>query len=141
MSAVTLIADVRGYLEKSLKDSRFIVVAYLFGSCAKGEAGKESDLDLAFLLDEKAYRSNRLAVLSKAYTTAGRMGMAFERKVDVTILNASSLEMAYEVVTTGCCVYELDVDRRMDYEVAIRGMYFDFRPFLEELRSRSLARL
>ena len=49
--------------------------------------------------------------------------------------------MAYEVVTTGHCVYEVDLDQRLEYEALLRGMYFDFRPFLKELRARNLARL
>ncbi len=60
---------------------------------------------------------------------------------DVTILNGSSVEMAYEVVTTGQCIYQADPDMRLEYEAKARGMYFDFRPFLLEMRSRCLASL
>jgi hypothetical protein len=56
-------------------------------------------------------------------------------------LNSSSLEIAYEVVATGKCLFEIDPDLRMEYEIKIKGMYFDFRPFLEELRAKSLAHL
>jgi hypothetical protein len=67
--------------------------------------------------------------------------LKFNIETDVTILNASSLEIAYEVVTTGKCLFELDPDMRMEYELKIKGMYFDFKPFLEELRAKSLAHL
>jgi hypothetical protein len=30
---------------------------------------------------------------------------------------------------------------RMEYELKIKGMYFDFKPFLEDLRSKRLARI
>ena len=36
---------------------------------------------------------------------------------------------------------ELDLDLRMEYEIKIKGMYFDFRPFLEELRAKALVNL
>jgi len=111
------------------------VAAYLFGSNANLAAGRESDLDIAFLLDEKSYRNDPLTAAAPAYLAATNLGLSLGMETDVTILNAASLEMAYEVVTTGKCLLENDADKRMVYELALRGMYFDFKPFLEELRS------
>jgi hypothetical protein len=51
------------------------------------------------------------------------------------------LELAYEIMVTGKCIYELDSELRLDYEIKIRGMYFDFKPFLSELRLNSLSKL
>jgi len=79
--------------------------------------------------------------MSAAHFIAARVGRKFDRETDVTILNSASLEIAYEVVSTGRCIYELNSDQRLEYEAKIRGMYFDFKPFLEELRARSLTRL
>ena len=76
-----------------------------------------------------------------AHLIAAHVGVEFKKETDVTILNSSSLEIAYEVVTSGKCLFELDLDLRMEYEIKIKGMYFDFRPFLEELRAKSLAHL
>ena len=69
---------------------------------------------------------------------AARMGASLERTVDVTVLNSASLEIAYEVVTSGECLFESDPERRLEYELKIRGMYFDFRPFIHELRRERL---
>ena len=70
-----------------------------------------------------------------------QIGMKLGVQTDVTILNSASIEMTYEIVTLGRCVYEADIDSRVEYEARVRGMYFDFRPFLEDLRSRFLERL
>jgi hypothetical protein len=69
------------------------------------------------------------------------MGMKLDRVVDVTILNSASLEMAYEIITTGHLLFESDVELRLQYEIKIKGMYFDFQPFLSELRVRKMANL
>jgi len=53
----------------------------------------------------------------------------------VVILNAASVETAYQVITTGELLYEKDAADRLEYEIALKGMYFDFKPFLDELRS------
>jgi predicted nucleotidyltransferase len=118
-----------------------IVAGYLFGSLSRSELRPDSDIDLAFLLDEKAYKSDPINAMSPAHLIAAKVGMQLDRETDVTILNSASLEMAYEVVTSGKCLFELDLDLRMEYELKIKGMYFDFKPFLEDLRSKRLARI
>ena len=131
---------IQRYIAESQVDDS-IVAVYLFGSCIKGEAEISSDIDLAFLLDEQAYKTDPIDAMSPAHLIAAQVGVKFNKETDVTILNASSLEIAYEVVTTGKCLFELDPDMRMEYELKIKGMYFDFKPFLEDLRSKRLARI
>ncbi len=79
--------------------------------------------------------------MSPAHLIAAEVGMGFNIETDVTILNSASLEIAYEVITSGKCVYESELDLRLEYEIKIKGMYFDFKPFLEELRAKSLVNL
>jgi predicted nucleotidyltransferase len=131
---------IQRYIAESQNDGS-IVAIYIFGSFLRGETEKNSDVDLAFLLNEKAYKSDPIIAMSPAHLIAAKVGMQLDRETDVTILNSASLEMAYEVVTSGKCLFELDPDLRMEYEIKIKGMYFDFRPFLEELRAKSLAHL
>ena len=138
------ISNIAKSLRKRIAEMRgapSIVSIYLFGSILKGNAGKISDIDLAFLLDEKAYKSDAIIAMSPAHLIAAQVGMKFDRQTDVMILNSASLELAYEVVTSGKCIFEFDPNLRMEYEIKIKGMYFDFRPFLEELRAKSLAHL
>ena len=40
--------------------------------------------------------------------------------------------VAYEAVATGRCLYEIDQDRRLEYECKIRGLYFDFMPLIDK---------
>jgi predicted nucleotidyltransferase len=135
---------IAGILRKQIAESQrrtFIIAVYLFGSCLNSGRREASDIDLAFLLDEESYKSDPIEAMSPAHLIAAQIGVKFDKETDVTILNSSSLEIAYEVVTTGKCLFELDPDMRMEYELKIKGMYFDFRPFLEELRAKSLAHL
>ena len=135
---------ISGILRKQFTEGQsrtFIVAAYLFGSCLSNDSGEASDIDLAFLLDEESYKSDPIEAMSPAHLIAAHVGVKFDKETDVTILNSSSLEIIYEVITSGKCLFELDSDLRMEYELKIKGMYFDFRPFLEELRAKSLAQL
>jgi predicted nucleotidyltransferase len=139
-----VISNIANILREKIAETQgetSIVSVYIFGSFLKGNAGKASDIDLAFLLDEKEYKSDPIITMSPAHLIAAHVGVEFNKVTDVTILNSSSLEIAYEVVATGKCLFEIDPDLRMEYEIKIKGMYFDFRPFLEELRAKSLAHL
>ena len=139
-SATSIIKGLRKAID--MTDSQGVIaVVYLFGSFLRGGLRIDSDIDLAFLLDEKAYKSDPIIAMSPAHLIAAQVGMKFDRQTDVMILNSASLELAYEVITTGKRIYEIDPDLRIEYEIKIKGMYFDFRPFLEKLRAGSLAQL
>jgi len=133
--------NLEAYLREIIKVTSSIVAVYLFGSYANNKGKTISDLDLAFLLDEKTYNADSFEAARYAYMASMRAGIRFRKETDVVILNSSSIELAYEVVVTGHCVYEEDQSRRLEYEAVIRGMYYDFKPFLTELRSRFLEKL
>ena len=141
LDQTTNIADdlIRNFKASPVDDS--IIAVYLFGSCVKGEIEKASDIDLAFLLDEQTYKTDPINAMAPAHLIATGIAMQFDKETDVTILNSSSLEVAYDIMVTGKCVYESDPELRLDYGIKIRGMYFDFKPFISELRLNSLAKL
>jgi predicted nucleotidyltransferase len=139
---ISLIQEkLQRFFSQAGQSSSAITGVYIFGSTVTGRPAVTSDVDLAFLLDEDTYKADPLAASAPCYLAATKVGMEFEKKTDVTILNAASLEMAYEIVTSGLCLFAPDPEKRLEYEAALRGMYFDFKPFLDELRSNTLSHL
>ena len=132
--------DLIRYFNASPVDDSIIAV-YLFGSCIKDGIEKAADIDLAFLLDEQAYKADPITAMYPPHLIAAGIGTQFDKETDVIILNSSSLEVAYEIMVTGKCLYESDPELRLDYEIKIRGLYFDFKPFISELRLSGLAKL
>jgi predicted nucleotidyltransferase len=129
---------IRLLAKDTLPQSREVVALYLFGSILiDGKERKPNDIDLAFLLDEAHYKEDPLDASSNAHLFAARLSETAGMKTDVVILNGASIEMAYEIVARGRRIYAFDEDRVVDYECKIKGMYFDFRPFLGEIRNRS----
>jgi predicted nucleotidyltransferase len=117
------ISNIAKFLRKQITEIQgetLIVSVYIFGSFLKGNAGKASDIDLAFLLDEKTYKSDAIIAMSPAHLIAAKVGMQLDKETDVTILNSASLEIAYEVVATGKCLFEIDSDLRMEYEITTK---------------------
>jgi predicted nucleotidyltransferase len=139
---ISLIQEkLQRFFSQAGQSSSAITGVYIFGSTVTGRAAVTSDVDLAFLLDEDTYKADPLAASAPCYLAATKVGMEFGKKTDITILNAASLEMAYEIVTSGLCLFAPDPEKRLEYEAALRGMYFDFKPFLDELRSNTLSHL
>ena len=57
-----------------------IIAAYLFGSFSRRESRPDSDIDLAFLLDEKTHKSDAIIAMSPAHLIAARVGMQLDRE-------------------------------------------------------------
>ncbi len=124
----------------SAKDS--IIAVYLFGSILdKTKFRQNSDIDLAFLLDTSLYKIDRLKSSVDAYFIATEIGLSANRSTDVIILNSASLETAFQIISQGYIVYEKKPDQRIEYEIALKGMYYDFKPFLQKLRTKAVSRI
>ena len=132
---------LKNYISDSNEARKTIMAVYLFGSILHPEKFKSnSDIDLAFLLDRSVYKQDPLINSAPAYMAAAEIAAMAERQTDVTILNSASIETAYQAVTIGALVYEADRENRLEYEAVLRGLYFDFKPFLEKLRAKSMRR-
>ena len=139
MINMNIIRDVlNNFVNDDDTDSDTILLIYLFGSVLNSILDIASDIDLAFLLKSDEYRRDPIYTSYPAYHIASNIGIKLNKKTDVIILNSSSLEIAYEIIKTGTCVYKCDVDFQLEYEAKIRGMYFDFKPFLLDLRAKRL---
>jgi predicted nucleotidyltransferase len=135
------IASIRNCLIQHLSSEAppgLVRAVYLFGSFAHDRQRPESDVDLAFLVAHEDYAADAFESTAPLHMIAARMGASLERAVDVTVLNSASLEIAYEVVSGGKCLFESHPEHRLEYELKIRGMYYDFRPFIHELRRERL---
>lgn len=112
-----------------------IKIVYLFGSVLRHENFRlGSDIDMGFLLDRRLHGNDPLSASFEAYHLAAMVSQDLERQTDVIILNSASIETAYQIITSGKVMYESDPDFRMEYEIAVKGMYFDFQPFIKKVR-------
>ncbi|MEO5341521.1 MAG: nucleotidyltransferase domain-containing protein [Magnetococcus sp. MYC-9] len=87
-----------GHLRDSLPG---LLAVYAFGSRVGGDAGAESDLDLAVLVEGKAAP---VALWHLAGELSDRVGCP----VDLLDLRAASTVMQYRVITTGQQLWEQD---------------------------------
>ncbi len=100
-----------------------ILLAYVFGSVARGEATAPSDLDVAVLASNELGLDER-GRLSEAIARA----TGYERTVDLVDLRSAPPALAAEVVRHGERCFERDPLVRFDFEMAAMRRNEDTRP-------------
>lgn len=126
-------------LKSIFKSVPAVKSAYIFGSRVTGKAVKNSDYDFAVLFDGSLSKENRfdlklelMAKLSRALRTDA---------VDVVVLNdVSSLFFKYIILKEGKSIYQKNDLETAEFESRALGLYFDFRPFMEEYSRNYLMR-
>lgn len=107
-----------------------IKFAYLFGSCARGQAGPLSDIDLAVYLD---YRLDpftaKLRYLEELYRLLNT------ERCDLVVLNNAPLILQYEVIRYGKVLKE-NKQRRVSFETKVIREYLDTEPLREVHRQK-----
>jgi predicted nucleotidyltransferase len=124
---------------KVLENERDILFAYLFGSYAKGTQNEKSDIDIAvYLIDEE--------ILEKYPLYTSRLAIRIEnildkKKVDVRILNGSTLRFRNQVLMHGKLLHSKDEKKRIEFETSSLDKYYDFKPHIDMYDAARRARL
>lgn len=113
-----------------------VLLAYLFGSAARGAEGP-NDLDVAVLLDlPPGVRASADELTGLCADIEGRLGLA---PVDLRSLGECPLYFQDLVTRTGRCVFERAPGLRAAYEGALLSEFLEFRPVLEAYNRAMIA--
>ncbi len=103
-----------------------VLLAYLFGSVARGQASSLSDIDVGVVLEASVPPELRLGIelaLESALVEASDI-----QTLDIRVLNQAPLLLQGAVVTDGVCVFSRDEATRVEFEASTRSKYFDYLP-------------
>jgi predicted nucleotidyltransferase len=111
---------LRGALQRHPR----VLVAYLFGSTARGRAGPLSDVDVAVLLAEDG------DPFPAYLDVVGELGSAVgPDRVDVVLLNDAPVALACRVLRDGRLLLCRDERARIDHWVRTVDRFLDMEPF------------
>jgi predicted nucleotidyltransferase len=102
-----------------------VLVAYLFGSHARGEASALSDIDVALLAPDVPPEDRldlRIRVMGGLSTAAGIP----DSDLDVIVLDESPLTLTGRVIRDGIVIYSVDEPARFEYESRTFREFVDF---------------
>jgi predicted nucleotidyltransferase len=118
-----------------------VVAVYLFGSLARDRAHRDSDIDVAVLLDWAAYPSSATRFEARLRLT-GELGAALGRNdVDLVVLNDAPPVFAREVVTSGRRVFVADAEAEHAFRRDVQLRAADLEPWLRRVRRVRLEQL
>jgi predicted nucleotidyltransferase len=112
-----------------------LVSAYLFGSHAEARSHRESDVDLAVLLDRRVFDTNRKR-FEERLRLIGEVGGALRRSdVDLVVLNDAPPELGARIATRGLRLFcsNPELDHAFVRDIQLRAA--DLAPFLRRMRS------
>ena len=130
------IETIRKKTKDILKDHKEVLSAYLYGSFAKGKAGKKSDIDIGLLLRDD-YKVDPLYESKISIKFDKKLG----RDVEVKILNNQPLTFLHQVLKYGKNLFSRNEKARIKFETDIYSRYLDIKPFHEEYNQLRRKRL
>ncbi len=115
-------------LKKVFSEHPEILVAYLFGSLAKGEANEKSDVDIGILVS-KNFKPDRFYEVKIAEEIEKEVGL---RRVEVVILNDKPVSFLNQVLRYGKLIFCRDDKARVSFETIVTKKFIDLKPYFEE---------
>lgn len=103
-----------------------VLIAYLFGSYAKGTQTAESDIDVAVLLSTPPHR-----VLEYYLHLVNELSRVLGSEVDLIILNMAPPMLKHQVIKYGKLVYCRDERARIEFEARAEDEYLDLKRAME----------
>jgi predicted nucleotidyltransferase len=117
---------------------REVVLAYLYGSQARGNAGPLSDVDFAVLLAGRPAESVCFDV--RLEITGDLMALLKTNDVDVAVMNCVPVSLRYRVLRDGELLFCRDRDSMIAFRLHTVNEYLDFKPILDRHESAILER-
>ncbi len=115
-----------------------VILAYLFGSTVRGDAGRLSDVDIGILLDEKISKKDRFDLELKLI---GEIAILIKKnKIDLIVLNEAPLLLAYNIIKSGI-ILKSDETERVKFETKILSIYMDEKYYIKRHTEETLKRI
>jgi hypothetical protein len=124
-------------ISKILRCHKEIIFGYLYGSLAKGEFRKNSDIDIGVFLKENFKRD----VFYEVKLASEIEEKANLKNVEVVVLNDKALRFINQVLRYGKTIFSRDERKRIRFETLMISKYIDFKPHYEEYDRLRLKRL
>ena len=123
-------------LQDALSATPGVAAAYLFGSVATGDAGADSDVDIAVLFTAPPPRT----LDSGGLPWPGKLESVIGSPVDLIVLNVLRSISAFVSCARAACCSTGIWSARIGFEVRTRNEAFDMEPVLARYRSARLPR-
>jgi uncharacterized protein len=135
-SSEQIVEHLRKYFEE--RPDLGVASAYLFGSQAEGRAHRESDIDVAVLLQWDRYPTHGERFDARVTLSSELIAVLNHNEVDVVILNDAPPPLGRKIVYDGIRAYLADPAADHDYLRDVQVRAAEMEPWLRWTRKRRL---
>lgn len=115
MKTIKIAADI----QKVLKEEPRILACYIFGSYAKENYNKESDFDIAFIVENK-----KIITDDAVYELI--KNIPFPKNLDISVVDKTSSPIfLFQIINSGTRIYAKDENKANDFEAYVLRYYYD----------------
>ena len=118
-----------------------VQAAWLFGSHAEGRSHRDSDVDVAVLLERGCCPDARARFDARVAMTADLIAVLHNNEVDLVVLNDAPPLFARRIVRDGRLVHCSDAEAEHAFRRDVQLRAADLAPFLERMRRIKLEAL
>lgn len=134
MNKTTVSQDLKRITDY-FQDRKEVAAVYLFGSFGGPRENRESDIDIAILLDETKSEKNYNRFKDKYFAASPNFSL---KSVDIVILNDASSYLKHRILRTGKLLLEKNRPFRVRFTQRAILEYLDYRP-IEEICLKGVA--
>jgi len=116
-----------------------VKLAYLYGSAAKGKAGKLSDVDIGVFLDDSLSKKERFDLQLKMIGYVA--DILKTDRIDLVVMNDVPYSLNYEIIKTNCPLFVRDKMDKIDFEHGVLSRYLDRRYYEKRATSEFLKKV
>ena len=120
---------------------RGVQAAWLFGSHCEGRSHRDSDVDVAVLLEYGRYPDARARFEARVGMTADIIALVHRNEVDVVVLNDAPPRFARRIVLDGRLVHCSDAGAEHAFRRDVQLRAADVGPFLDRMHRVKMAAL
>lgn len=117
----------------------YVRLAYLFGSVAKGKAGKLSDIDVAVLIDESLNKKQRFDLQLELISDISEI-LKTDR-IDLVVINEAPLSLKFEIIKANYPLFIRDRMEKIDFEQMVMSRYLDRKYYESRAASEFLEKV
>ncbi len=115
-------------LINTIKKKPYILIAYLFGSRAKGYANKRSDWDIGVYFSKSPDDISRWCI----FELEAELSKDVQAEVQVIVLNKlTSPLFGFQIINEGILLIQRNEDDRIKFEHKVLRQYHDWQYFLK----------
>lgn len=118
-----------------MKNRKEVLECYIFGSVAKAQNKKTSDIDIAIYIQKKIINENDYPYGYKAYILSELISLLSSNHIDLVILNEANPLLYHRVVSQGIRIYSKNILESQKREYRNIQRYLDFKPLLRMMQN------